>query len=235
MTIRLDYLLECLKAGAAYIPASLQMALIAFALATVIGFFIATVRFYKVPILSQLLAFFTTVLMGIPNVLALNVIYLFFTLTINDVAIALGLPFTIKDFNFRLVAYITIVSSVSIVLSEYFRGAYKAIDRTQFEAGYSIGMTKAKTLQRIIIPQIIPVVLPNMVNMLAGTVKNISLISAIGLMEVMGGCLIPCARTYSFLEGYIAAALIYWAIVAIIEQAGRLLEKRSSRFRRTVV
>lgn len=235
MTFRLDYLLECLISGVAYIPSSLQMAFIAFALATLIGFVIATVRHYKVPVLSQVLAVCTTVFMGIPNVLILNALYLFFVLTINDVAIALGLPFTIKDFNFRLVAYITIVFSVSIVLSEYFRGAYKAIDQTQFEAGYSIGMTKVQTLRRIIVPQIIPVVLPNMMNMLAGTVKNISLISAIGLMEVMGGCLIPCSRTYSFLEGYIAAALIYWAIVAIIEQAGKWLEKRSSRFRRSVV
>lgn len=235
MSFRFDYLIECIQSGIPYIPGTLKLTIIVFLVSAVLGWGIATIRYFRIPVLSKFLALFVTVYMGVPNMLALNVYYLFVAMTFNDFAGFLHLPWTLKDVNFMSVAYFTMILSNSCWMSEDFRGAYKAIDKTQFEAGYSIGFSTITTLRRIIVPQMVPVVLPNMLNWLTGTVKNVSLISAIGLAEIMGGCIEPCGRTYSYLEGYVAAAIIYWIIVIIIEQFGKIVERRGSRFRRQVI
>lgn len=232
MSFRIEYLLECLRSGIPYIPYTLKLALIVFVVSTVLAFLIATVRFYKIPVISQLFAIFVTLYMGVPNILALNVFSLILVMCFQDIMTALQLPFTLRDVNFIIVAYVAMILSDSVWMSENFRGAYKAIKAVQFEAGYAIGYSEIKTLRRIIVPQIIPIVLPNLMNWLTGTIKGVSLISTIGLVEVMNGCLQPCGRTYSYLEGYVAAALIYWALVVIFEQLGKIVEKRSMRFRR---
>lgn len=234
MSFRLDYLIECIQSGIPYIPVTLKLTVIVFVVAALLGWTIATIRHFRVPVLSRLFALFVTVYMGVPNMLGLNFYYLFVAMTFNDISGFLHLPWTLKDVNFMSVAYFTMILSSSCWMSEDFRGAYKAIDKTQFEAGYSIGLSTVTTLRRIIFPQMIPVVLPNLLNWLTGTVKNVSLISAIGLVEIMGGCLQPCGRTYSYLEGYVAAAIIYWIIVIIIEKLGKIVERQTSRYRRQI-
>ena len=51
-----------------------------------------------------------------------------------------------------------------------------------------------------------------------GNIKNSSVVIAIGVAEVLTGASIPAARTYSFLESYVAAGLIYWALATAAEQ-----------------
>lgn len=234
MSFHLNYFIESLEGGIQYIPTTLRLSFIVFIVSVFLAFVIATIRFYRVPVISQILAFFVTVYMGIPNMLALNVYYLILTLAFPVINEAFNLGIPLKDVNYMIVVYVTMILSESNWISEDFRGAYKAIDPVQFEAAYSIGETKIQTLRRIIFPQILPVVFPNLMNWLTGTVKNMSLISAIGLIEVMGGALKPCGRTYSYLEGYVAAALIYWALVAIIERIGNVIDRKSKKYRREI-
>ena len=232
MTFNMDYFIESVKYGIKYIPFTLKFSLIVFVLSVFFGLIIATIRFYKVPVLSQFFSGFITLYLGVPLILAINIYYVLFATYYTDIANFLGTGKTIRDANFNSVAYFTLILSYSCMISETFRGAYRTIDKTQFEAGYAIGLTKLGTLRRIILPQVVPAVLPSMINWVVGTIKGTSFVSIIGLYEVMNGALIPCINTYSYVEGYVAAAIIYWGIVVIVEQLGKLVEKRSARFRR---
>lgn len=232
MSLKWSNFVASLISGAAYIPVTLKMTAIIFVISLFLGLVIATVRFYKVPVISQILAVFTTIYMGIPVMLAINVYYLAWYTMFPTIIKIFHLHKTLRDINFSIVAYVTLILSTMTILSEVFRGAYQSIDKLQFEAGYSIGLTKMQTLRRIILPQLVPVVMPNMLNMLTGTLKNMSIIFVIGLYEVMQGALIPCNKTYSYVEGYLAAAVIYWALVFVIERIGNVIEKKSVRFRR---
>ena len=62
-----------------------------------------------------------------------------------------------------------------------------------------------------------------------------SLVSAIGIMEVMNASIIPCSRTYSFVEGYVAAALVYWAFTFVLETIAKLIEKKTKSFRKQLI
>ena len=67
--------------------------------------------------------------------------------------------------------------------------------------------------------------------MTVGAIKNSSIVFAIGVTEVLNGATIPCGTTYSYLEGYVAAAIIYWILNIIAENLLRLAEKRSAKYR----
>lgn len=235
MSFHVSFLWECILEGAGYIPVTLKMTVIVFVISVLSGFVAATVRFYKIPVLSQLVSGFITIYLGIPMMLAINVYYLIFMVFYNPVMQFLHINRSIRDANFTTVGYFTLILGTACFMSEIFRGGYQAVDKVQFEAGYSIGLSKAKTLVRIIIPQIVPVVLSGMINSLAATLKGMSILFVIGAYDIMNGALIPCNRTYSYVEGYVAAALLYWLLVILIEQAGKWLEKHSGKYRRQVV
>lgn len=235
MSFNVSYLWECILEGIKYIPVTLKMTVIVFLVSVILGFLVATVRFYKVPVFSQFFNGFITIYLGIPMILALNVYNLAFVTFYNPIMRFLHINSTIRDAKVTTVAYFAMILGTVCFVSEIFRGAYQAIEKIQFEAGYSIGLSKTRTLSRIIVPQIIPVVLPGMVNSFAGTLKGMSMLSVIGICEIMNGSLIPCVETYSYVEGYVAAALLYWVLVIIIEQVGKWIEKYSSKYRRQVV
>lgn len=231
----LSYFKDCILSGLKYLPFTLKFSLIVFVASSFFALVVATVRFYKVPVLSQFFTGFTTLYLGIPLVLALNVYYVAYISWYNDFAAFFHTGKTIRDGNFTTVAYIALILSFSCMISETFRGAYKTVDRTQFEAGYSIGLTRFGTLRRIILPQVVPAVLPAMINWLAGIIKATSFVSIIGLYEIMNGAIAPCINTYSYVEGYVAAALLYWAVVVIVERLGKLAEKHTAKYRRQAI
>ncbi len=117
-------------------------------------------------------------------------------------------------------------------ISEAIRGALLSIDKGQDEAGYSVGLTKVQTIRRIIIPQMIPAAIPTLINHVVGLIKASSVVMAIGIIEIVAGATIPSSRTYSFFEGYVAAAVIYWAFTIMIEYLAKVLRRHTGRFRR---
>lgn len=235
MSFELQHLFNCLVSGIRYIPVTLKMATIIFVSANILGFLIATIRFYRIPVLSPFFAGFVTIYLGVPIMLAINVYYLIYVTFYEEIMAFLHLSISIRDANFDVVAYFTMILASSCMVSDTYRGAYSSVDRVQFEAGYAIGMTKTRTLVRIILPQVFPVVLPSMINWYAGTLKNMSILFVVGIYDIMNGSLIPCADNYSYAEGYVAAALIYWVMVMTVEHMGRLVENHSTGYKRVTV
>lgn len=232
MEFNVEYFKEALMMAIQYAPVTVKLTLLTFVSSLIIGTVVATIRVYRIPVLSQLSAIFVTIYMGLPLMVALVLYNLIFMTCYADVAAFLHLKKAIADIDPIVVGYFAMILSTSCSVSETVRGAFRGIENVQFEAGYSIGLTKIQTLRRIILPQMVPIMIPGLINLLIGTVKASNLVSAIGVTEVMVGALIPCGRTYSYLEGYLAAALVYWVIGFVIEQAAHILEKRSSKFRR---
>lgn len=235
MSFSIQHFLNCLLTGIRYIPNTVKMTIVVFIISILLGLLVATIRFYKIPVLSQFFAVFVTIYLGVPVLLAINVYYLIYVMFYNDIASFLHLNSSIRDANFAIVAYVTLILTSSCMMSDTFRGAYSSIAPVQFEAGYSIGMSKPRTLMRIIIPQIFPVVLPNMINWFVNILKNMSILFVVGIYDIMNGSLIPCADNYSYAEGYVAAALIYWAVVVIVEYVGNLLEAHSTIYKKVTL
>ena len=222
----------CLRSGLGYLDVTVKLTLISLLIGLVLGFLIATARHYKIPVLSGFLKYFVEIYQGIPFMVSLLFYNIFFILCFDDISDALNLSIRAKDVDRVFIGYFALALLATIAISETLRGAYMAVDKVQFEAGASVGLTESQVLRRIVIPQMIPAAIPGLINNAVAIIKGTSLVTAIGLVEVLNGSVIPCSKTYRYMEGYIAAAAIYWVFTLLIEYAGHLLERHTKTFRK---
>ena len=209
---------------------TIELTAVTFVVSLILGTAIATIRYYRVPVLSQFFSLFVTLYLGLPTMVTLLLYNLLFMTFYTDVAAALHISVPISEVNPIIIGFFTLIIGTTCSVSESVRGAFRGIEKVQFEAGYSIGLSRFKTLTRIVFPQMVPIILPGMQNSLIGLLKASNLVSAISVIEIMAGALLPSLLYYSYLEGYVAAALVYWIIGIGIEVLGHFAEKYSGRY-----
>lgn len=232
MSFNTEHFFESLLYGIRYFPNTLRLVFIPLSIGLILGTFIALVRVYKVPVFGRLLAVFVTVYQGVPIVVALMIYNLVFMMKFNDMAAFLHIRKNVSQVDNIWVGIFALSLGAICSISEAIRGALLSIDKGQDEAGYSVGLTTVQTVRRIVIPQMIPVAIPMLINNVVGLIKASSIVMAIGIIEIVAGATIPSSRTYSFFEGYVAAAVIYWGFTVIIEYLAGVLKRHTGKFRR---
>ncbi len=113
-------------------------------------------------------------------------------------------------------------------VGEIIRGALKAIPIGQTEAAKSIGLTFLQTFAYVLLPQALRQILPTWVNTATEIVKASTLLSVIGVVELLLATQQVISRTYLSLEFYFFAGFVYFVLNFLIEQAGRAVERRIS-------
>lgn len=113
--------------------------------------------------------------------------------------------------------------------AEIYRGGILAIAHGQIEAARILGITTWQARRRILIPQVMRLVLPSLINETISIVKNSSLVSVIAVTELLRVSQGLVAVTFRPTEIYIAAAAIYLAMNLVLAQLGRWSERHLSR------
>lgn len=229
MQIDFSAILAAFEAAVPFIPVTLRLAFIPLFIGIVLGFIVAIIRYYSVPVISKVLSGLVTVGKGIPVVLSLMVAYLLFSDLFDQVATSLHWAIRFSDINREYIGIFVLSISATISLSEIFRGALSSIPKDQWDAAASIGLTQVQTIRRVVFPQLLPITLPMISNQLIVLVKASSLVSLVSVVDVLNGALITATTSYTFLESYIAAALIYWGLSIVIEQVSVLIERNYTR------
>ena len=121
---------------------------------------------------------------------------------------------------------ITLSLNAGAYLSEIFRGGINAVPKGQSEAARSLGMSKSKTMLKVILPQAIKVAIPSMVNQFIITIKDTSILSVIGLKEVVNRAKVYVGRSYQFFATYILVAVYYLVVISILMLLSKWLEKK---------
>ncbi len=235
MNFDIAFMGEALKSAIQYIPVTFQLAGISFLISLLIGIAIAVIRVFKVKVLAGVLEIIITVLKAVPMVLILYILFFVMTDVFDFLAESLDLTIRSKDLSTNFIGITALSVFGTVIISETIRGAFMAIDYGQYEAGYSIGLTKLQTMRRIILPQSILVATPVLCNNLIALVKASSITYMITIMDIMNGALKAATKNYAYLEAYIAAAIIYWVICLSIEQLARALEIRMGKFRKRML
>ncbi len=127
-------------------------------------------------------------------------------------------------------AVIAFSLNVGAYASETIRAAILSINKGQWEASYSIGMSYAQTFRRTIMPQAMRVSVPPLSNSFISLVKDTSLASTVLVTELFRQAQNIAATTYEFLWIYSEAALIYWIICFCLSLLQGRLEKHFSRY-----
>ena len=113
--------------------------------------------------------------------------------------------------------------------AEIYRGGINSIDRGQFEAAYSLGLTKWQTTRDIVLPQTMKAILPSIFNEVITLVKDTALAQTLGMMELMKVTYGIVNRT-SMTTIFLYTAIIYLLLNLIITLVAGKLETHFSRY-----
>mgnify|MGYP003619425790 FL=1 len=221
------YLLEQIPKLVPYLDVTFLVLILTLFFGTILGFVLTFWKLGKNLILRKLAYAFTTAMRCTPSIVLLFLVYY------GLPALASILAFDLNDLS-KIFFVVTAFSlSFGNVMSEIIRSSYLAVEKGQYEAAVSVGLTRFDAFRRIILPQAAVVALPNIINSILTLLKEGSLAYTIGLIDVMGKANLLIAMNYEAhaLETLLALSFIYWSMSIIIENANGLLEQKLSKGR----
>jgi polar amino acid transport system permease protein len=201
---------------------------------TILALFIAIMRVSKVRPVVLLASGYITFFRGTPVLVQL---IFWFNIAALYPNLSIGIPFTdisqAVDVN-RLMsattaAIVGLSLNVAAYLAEIIRGGFASVDKGQLEAADSLGMSGRTKLWRIIIPQSMPTVIPAVGNQVIGMFKETSLVSVLGVAELLQSVQLIYARTYQTIPLLIVACLWYLLMTLALSYPQSLIEKKYSR------
>jgi His/Glu/Gln/Arg/opine family amino acid ABC transporter permease subunit len=210
---------------------AVELTVVSLAAACVIGFFLALGRSSRFRAVRAFVFFYNWIFRATPTLLQLLFIW-------N------GLPqlwptFAESWFKPFLAAFIALSLNEAAYMSEIIRAGLLSVDPGQELAGRALGMTHARILRRVIVPQSIRIIIPPTGNEFITLLKLTSLASVISLHELLTAATVRGTSNFLFLEAYAAAAVYYLVLVSILMIVQAWLERRftwrsSGRRRRRV-
>jgi L-cystine transport system permease protein len=223
--IDLGYFWTCLKAAVSYIPQNLFMSLCTLVICILLGTVIALARVFRVPVAKQVFDVVIALCKAFPANLVLLIVYLLVTNNFAAIMAFFHLDISIQDLNMTVVAIAALVICCLSGISEVIRGGLQAIDKGQYEAGEAMGITWMQTFLHIIVPQVVRTVVPPLTNSILSLLKATALVSVIGVVDIMNGALIAANQSYSYLEAYVAATLVFWVFGLLLERLSKAVER----------
>jgi cystine transport system permease protein len=208
-----DSFFPILKAGLYF---TIPLTLIAFVLGLILAFLTALARLSGFKPLVVLAKFYVWIFRGTP--LLVQLFILFYGLP------SLGL--TLDPFPAAVIGFTLNMGAYS---SEIIRAAILSIQKGQWEAAFSIGMTKSQAMRRVILPQAVRVSIPPLGNSFISLVKDTSLAATITVTELFQKGQQIAAVTYEPLWLYIEVAFIYLMFSTVLSYAQSKLEHRYDR------
>ena len=206
-----------------YLDVTLLVALVSIALGSLLGGLLAWANLSGTALLRWAALSYVYVMRCTPSIVLLFIVFY-------------GLPklmeaafrYDMNELHRAVFAIITFTLLFSAYISEVFRAAYTAVPRGQYEAAVSAGLTPFQAFRHVILGQAALVALPNFGNATINLLKEGSLAYTIGLIDMIGKGNLIIAQNFGAygIEVYLAALLIYWVLVLLLEQVVALVEKR---------
>ena len=195
---------------------TVPLALLSFAAGLVLAFAAALARLFGPAPLVALVRFYIWLIRGTPLLVQLFVIFY-------------GLPSAGIVLDPLVAALIGFSLNIGAYNAEVIRGAIEAIPSGQWDAAYSLGMTRAQALRRTILPQAARVAVPPLANSFIALVKDTSLAAVITVPEIFQAAQRIASVTYEPLVLYVEAALIYLVLCSVLSSLQGRLERYFSR------
>ena len=199
---------------------TLSLTLVSFAIAMVIGIIFGMMSVSPNSILRSIAAVFVDVVRGIPLMIVAAFIFWGIPNLIESIT---GNQSPINDF---VAATIALSLNGGAYIAEIVRGGIEAVPIGQMEASRSLGISYGKTMQKVILPQAVKLMLPSLINQFVISLKDTTIVSAIGLVELFQTGKIIIARNYQSFRMYAILAVIYLIMITLLTRLAKRLEKR---------
>lgn len=196
------------------IKITILISLIGVALGSILGAFVALMKLSKIKIISWIASIYIEILRGTP--MLVQVFIVFFGITA-----ALGL-----DISALVCGTIALVINSSAYIAEIIRAGINAVDKGQMEAARSLGLNYRQTMKSVIMPQAIKNILPALGNEFVTLIKESSIVSTIGVGEIMLNAQVVQGISFDPFTPLLVAAALYFVLTFVLTRIMNMIEGR---------
>ena len=194
------------------LKSTLGLSIISVLIGIVIGSLLALMKLSKHKPLKWIAAVYIEVVRGTPMITQLFIVYF-------GSYVLFGL-----DMNPFIAGIIAVSLNSGAYVAEIIRSGIQSMDKGQMEAGRSLGMTQSMTMKEIIMPQAVKNILPALCNEFITVIKETSIVSVIGVTDLMYNVNIVRGISFRPLEPLLIAAVIYFILTFGLSKAVNILE-----------
>jgi polar amino acid transport system permease protein len=203
-------------------------------LGTLLGLALAIMRSSSIKPIAATAGVYITLFRGTPVLVQL---IFWFNVAALYPNLSIGIPFTdistAVDMNALMApitaALIGLTLNEAAYMAEIIRGGFSSVGKGQIEAADSLGMSGAMKMRKVIIPQAMPSIIPATGNQVIGMFKETSLVSVLGVAELLQSAQLIYARTYETIPLLIVASLWYLVMTLLLSYPQSKLEQKYSR------
>lgn len=210
----LELLKDCLPSLSSGLLVTIKISIISIIIAVILGIIFGIFSISKNKILKTLSIIYLYIIRGTPLMVQALIIYF---------GIA---PLIVQKSNPMYCAIIALALNAGAYMSEIFRAGIQAIDVGQMEASRSLGLGYFKTMQKIILPQAIKVMIPSIINQFIVTIKDTSILTVITIRELTSSGQIIVARNFKPLETYAIVGMMYFILITALSILSKYIERR---------
>ncbi len=229
------------------IVVTLRVTVIAYTIALALGLLIALGRVSTSTLAYQVSTFYVEIIRGVPTlVLLLYIAFVIFPLAVDSLN-TLGakllesgamtglaqplLSFKLRDIDNEVRVIVALSIAYSAFLAEIYRAGIESVERGQMEAARALGMTYWQAMRHVILRQAIRQALPPLGNDFIAMLKDSSLVSVLGVLDITRRGTLDQARTFRTLETYSVVAFLYLVMTLLLSMVVKWIEHSMARER----
>ena len=202
---------------------TMLLTLLALVFALVIGLIFALMNVGKNRIFNLIGTIYVDAVRGVPLIVLAYFIYF-------------GIPQGVKSLgftDFRLTALQAGVAALAMncgaYMAEIIRAGIESVDKGQMEAARSLGLPYGKSLRRVVLPQAIRTMIPSIINQFIITLKDTSILSAIGFPELTNTGKTVASNTMDLISTWAVIAIFYLVVITLLSKLAKYIERRIKR------
>ncbi len=177
----------------------------------IVGMILGILRFKNIKVISQIIDLYVTAIRGIPPLVILMALY-----------------FTVKLGSSFMTAFVALTIYHGAYVTEIVRGGLEAVPKGQMDAGKSLGLGYMRIMASVYIPQIMLQIIPTLCGQYILVVKDTTLVSVVGLQDIMWNAKELIAVTYDPIRVYFIIGVLYFVVCFIIDLIASRVEKSVS-------
>ena len=202
---------------------TMLLTLLALVFALVIGLIFALMNVGKNRIFNLIGTIYVDAVRGVPLIVLAYFIYF-------------GIPQGVKSLgftDFRLTALQAGVAALAMncgaYMAEIIRAGIESVDKCQMEAARSLGLPYGKSMRRVVLPQAIRTMIPSIINQFIITLKDTSILSAIGFPELTNTGKTVASNTMDLISTWAVIAIFYLVVITLLSKLAKYIERRIKR------
>lgn len=204
---------------------TLLLALLGLIFACVLGVIFGLLSVMKNKVCKVISWIFVNIIRGVPMMVLALFVYFGIPYAVSNY---LGGSLTLSSLQ---AGVICLALNCGAYMSEIIRAGIQSVDPGQMEAARSLGLSYGKGMWKVVLPQAIRTMIPSIVNQFIITLKDTSILSAIGFPELVNQAKNVVAITFKSFDTWIIVGIMYLIIILILQQIAKMLERRLNRGR----